>query len=511
MIKESDGRQSAPPAAMPASNDLAELYGLTDRLFRSSSLADVYDAALDAIESTLGCRRASILLFDDSGVMRFVAWRGLSAGYRKAVDGHSPWRAGDRAPDPILVEDIAATNEPEPLKRAIRQEGISALAFVPLVVRGGVVGKFMTYYEAPHVFSQREIDLAVTIARQVGFSIERAQAEEERRAAQRALQEQEERSRVMLERAPVMIWTSKPTGSCEHLNLMMREFWGLQESEVSSFDWAETIHPDDAPRIAEIMTRAVSERSGVRLQGRYRNVHGVYRVLLTDAQPRYSSAGEFLGMIGVNVDVTEREEAEAQRELLLAELNHRVKNTLAVVQALAQQTFKGSEVPAHLRTAFQGRLHALAVAHTMLTQSNWTNASLSRLAEDTLNASLNHGERLSLEGPRILLDPKAALAVTMALHEMLTNAVKYGAYSNECGTIAVRWELIDAPKPRFRLEWKETGGPPVVPPTKAGFGSRLIQRLIADDLCGKVNIDFQTAGVVCLMEGQVSANHSDAA
>src|SRR3954451_13178686 len=115
MITNQEGLKTAPSPAMPASDDLAELYILTDRLFRSCSLTDVYDAALAAIESTLGCRRASILLFDDSGVMRFVAWRGLSSAYRQAVDGHSPWRAGDLTPDPILVEDIAATDEPEAL------------------------------------------------------------------------------------------------------------------------------------------------------------------------------------------------------------------------------------------------------------------------------------------------------------------------------------------------------------------------------------------------------------
>src|SRR5581483_8617543 len=129
---------------------------------------------------TLGCRRASILLFDDAGVMRFVAWRGLSDHYRAALEGHSPWKLGDRSPDPIFVEDIDETDESARVKRVIKQESINALAFIPLVANGGVIGKFMTYHEAPRHFSAGEKELAVTIARQVGFSLERAHAEQAR-------------------------------------------------------------------------------------------------------------------------------------------------------------------------------------------------------------------------------------------------------------------------------------------------------------------------------------------
>ncbi|WP_460452506.1 sensor histidine kinase [Alsobacter sp. SYSU BS001988] len=486
------------------SDDSAALYQLTDRLFRACSLQDVYDAALDAIASAMDCQRASILLFDEEGVMRFVAWRGLSLEYRRAVDGHSPWKPGDIAPEPIFVIDMEKTNEPEDIKRAIAHEGIRALAFIPLVARGVVVGKFMTYYDDPRAFTRREIELAVTIARQVGFSIERARAEAEREAAESALKEQEECSRVMLEHAPVMIWTSDQKGHCSHLNHLLREFWGLAEDDVAAFDWSSTIHPDDAQAALETITRAVADRVGVRLQGRYRNAQGGYRVLLTDAQPRFSGSGEFLGMIGVNVDITEREEAQAQRELLLAELNHRVKNTLAVVQALAQQSFKASA--GDERDAFFGRLNALATANTMLTQTNWTYASLSRIAEDTLAAGRPNGDRLSLSGPTIPLDPRAALAVTLALHELLTNAVKYGALSNELGAVDVTWVLLDSVEPRFRLVWRESGGPLVAPPSKTGFGSRLIRRLLAKDLCGHVELDFRPEGVVCTIEGKVSAD-----
>lgn len=126
-------------------SEIRALYSLTDRLYRAATIEDVYEAALDAITDTLGCGRASILLFDGRGVMQFVAWRGLSDGYRGALAGHSPWKPGDRDPEPILVSDILDSDEPAWIKETIAGEGIRGLGFVPIVVQGAVVGKFMTY------------------------------------------------------------------------------------------------------------------------------------------------------------------------------------------------------------------------------------------------------------------------------------------------------------------------------------------------------------------------------
>ena len=155
----------------------AALFQFTDALYRAVSLDDAINAGLDAIVSAFGCRRASILLFDAEGVARFVGWRDLSDQYRAAVEGHCPWSPGERDAQPILVPDIAMTDEPEALKATIRAEGISALAFIPIMANGGVIGKFMTYHETPQDFSEAESALAVTIARQLGFSIERRRAE----------------------------------------------------------------------------------------------------------------------------------------------------------------------------------------------------------------------------------------------------------------------------------------------------------------------------------------------
>jgi PAS domain S-box-containing protein len=479
-------------------NELTTLYELTERLQRAKALPEIYQAALDAIVSALGCDRASILLFDSSSVMRFVAWRGLSEAYRTAVDGHSPWTADAIEPKPIFMSDILISNEPASLKATVTAEGIRALAFVPLVTNGKLICKFMTYHRTSHQFTDNEMNLASTIARQLALSIGRQIAEED-------LRHSEARFRLMAENAPVMIWISDPQGECLHLNQMLRKFWGVAEEPAGEFNWASTIHPDDAPEIGRMMMEAIASRSPVAVKGRYLNAKQQYRVLETQARPRFSSTGEFLGMIGVNVDITERDEAERARELLVAELNHRVKNTLSVVQGIAHQTFRSSSNPIEARKAFEGRLVALAHAHNLLTQANWENASLQDLAELTLDAKGSNAERVLLSGPKLLLPPREAVSIAMALHELCTNAMKYGALSNESGRINLKWARIDGATPQLQLDWHETGGPPVITPSRRGFGSVLLERTLAQDLNGEVRMTFAPTGLVCSIGAPITS------
>jgi two-component sensor histidine kinase len=207
-------------------------------------------------------------------------------------------------------------------------------------------------------------------------------------------------------------------------------------------------------------------------------------------------------VIATVADIAERKRAEAQRELLLAELNHRVKNTLAVVQGLAHLTFRQADGPAS--KAFEGRLAALAGAHDLLTRSHWESTSLEQLAADTLQTGGANGQRLSAEGPHISLTPHAALTIALALHELFTNALKYGSLSFDTGSVSFRWKP-SAEKGKLVMEWRERGGPQVTPPDHKGFGSLLLERTLARDLGGQVNLSFEPEGVSCVIEMPVSA------
>lgn len=162
------------------------LFHLADELHRAASMEDVYNAALNAILDALQCNRASILLCDDAGVMHFKSWRGLSNDYRAATDGHSAWRPDERNPQPVCITDINAADLTESLKAVIRKEGIGALAFIPLVLDGKLTGKFMVYFNTPHQFSPDEIDLSLTIARQLSFAIQRCRVDERLRESNKA-------------------------------------------------------------------------------------------------------------------------------------------------------------------------------------------------------------------------------------------------------------------------------------------------------------------------------------
>jgi two-component sensor histidine kinase len=190
---------------------------------------------------------------------------------------------------------------------------------------------------------------------------------------------------------------------------------------------------------------------------------------------------------------------------MVDELNHRVKNTLATVQAIAMRTLKAA-VP-DLYQAFQSRLQALAAAHDVLTREKWSGADLYEVAAGQLVPVAGKiGARFQLSGPSLRLSANASLTLAMGLHELAINALKYGALSNDAGQVLIRWEILQqAQSPLLRLTWTELQGPEVSPRTRTGFGSQLIERILARDLSGVVQLDFtDPAGIRCTIEAPLA-------
>jgi two-component sensor histidine kinase len=187
---------------------------------------------------------------------------------------------------------------------------------------------------------------------------------------------------------------------------------------------------------------------------------------------------------------------EMLHNLLIEELNHRVKNTLAILQSIATQTFRSASKAE--REKFEGRLGALAEAHNLLSTEKWQGSELHDVVRRVLQPYLlNNPERMRMSGPRIPLSPRLAVVLSMIVHEIATNAAKYGALSNDGGTVALDWEVIpESAKQKLRLIWAEAGGPHVVAPVQRGFGSRLIERSARDQLGGEATVDFLPRGVV---------------
>ena len=209
--------------------------------------------------------------------------------------------------------------------------------------------------------------------------------------------------------------------------------------------------------------------------------------------PVTDETGRVIGASKIARDITEQKRREEQIVLLAREADHRTNNLLAVAQATVHLTH--ADTAAGLKTAIEGRLRALANAHASLAQARWAGADLRELAMKELSPYYRNGDpRAQIDGPSLLLNPDLAQAMAMALHELATNAVKYGALSMATGRVKVEWQL--QPDNRLHMSWTETGGPPVAQPNKEGFGTRAIRRMI-EQLNGEVKFDWREAGITC--------------
>ena len=266
----------------------AALYDFTDRLYRAESLAEIYDAALDAIGTALRCDRASILRPDDWGAMRFVAWRGLSARYRAAAEGHNPFPLDARNPETICVEDIGPANLPEHVCSAAAAEGIGGVAFVPLMAQGRLAGNFIAYYDTPHTFTQEEIDVAHNLARQLGFAIERMLVEHARQAAEQSLRQLSEKLESEVERrtrerdriwmvSEDLLGVSGFDGHFISINPAWTKLLGWSEDEIKSIHVSALRHPDDETHSTAARSRLASGIATIRVENRFRHKDGSWR------------------------------------------------------------------------------------------------------------------------------------------------------------------------------------------------------------------------------------------
>lgn len=222
-------------------------------------------------------------------------------------------------------------------------------------------------------------------------------------------------------------------------------------------------------------------------------------------QPVFDLDERVSGIIIQGYDVTEEVEYEDRQALLIGELNHRVKNTLAVVQGLAGQSFRSVPGAGPAQAIFEARLQALAAAHSLLTDAHWGSTLLADIVRRSAEATTGDGiTRFMLAGPDIALSPQTAVSLAMIVHELCTNALKYGALANDEGRIAITWSITDDPERQLSLRWQESGGPPITSATASGFGTRLIRRGLSNDGTGKVEMDFAPEGLGCVISSRLA-------
>ncbi|MDC7785290.1 PAS domain S-box protein [Rhodoplanes sp. TEM] len=292
-------------------------------------------------------------------------------------------------------------------------------------------------------------------------------------------------------------------------NAAAERVFGYEAAEIVGRPVSVLIPPDRRSEAAWIMERIaagerIDQHETVRLKKSGEPVHVALSI-----SPIRDASGTIVGAAKTVRDITERRQAQDRQHILNRELSHRIKNLLATVQAIAHQTFRDGQLSAEAIRTFNARLAALSSANDILTGENWGGADLQDIVSGIVALHVGaEPERFRLDGPGVRLPPDASVLVSMGLHELCTNALKYGALSATAGRVRIGWTVRQADgqgTPRLWLRWEEEGGPPVERPARRGFGTRLVTQVLAEGLNAAVDLDYAPRGVVCTIDAPLPA------
>ncbi len=323
--------------------------------------------------------------------------------------------------------------------------------------------------------------------------------------ADRMIGERTSELQAVLETVPVAVWfTYDPSGKQVIRNRFAADLMDVSGDHQHPFGAPDTVTDTVAFKDGELvsredrpLTKAMRGEVTDHEEYMYRLPTGRELILSMSARPIYGDGGKLVGAVQISLDITERKRAERQRKLLTKELDHRVKNNLAIVQALVQQTLRNATDLDEARKVVLDRLSALAKAHDLLARNAWLEGDLgATIAAAVQLQTADH--RVALDGPDVKLRPGQVMAISLAMHELTTNAIKYGALANDQGRIEVSWQVTADPSGELVLHWKEIGGPPVKTPSRRGFGSRLLEQMTASE-GGSAERHFRASGMVCTL------------
>jgi PAS domain S-box-containing protein len=387
----------------------------------------------------------------------------------------------------------------------IHPDDQARLAAIRADIRAGRIERYETEYRVRHedghwvhLWDRGAVlrDDAGRPVRVVGSAADVTQ----RKNAERALSESEQRFRLAAGAVVGMVYDWDAHTGRVFRSEGLYDLVGVRSDQapVGREWWWTRVHPDDRDKVslrrAEILSGGLDRfEHGYRI----RHENGSWIEILDRGAVLRDEGGRTHRIIGTVTDVTQRRQAEERQTLLLAELDHRVKNMLAVVQSVVMQTRTSAESLDGFAVALEGRLHAMARTHSLLTQSRWEGARLDAIVAEELSPYSGETGRVSVAGPELVLRPKAAMALSLACHELATNAAKYGSLSRPGGRVQVVWSVVQG---CVRLSWAESGGPPVKRPERRGFGLQAIERILGYELSGRAQVEFHPGGLSCRIE-----------
>jgi len=480
-------------------DDDARLHDISTLLIQEGDLDHLYGRILDAATDLTHSDCGSMQIYHpERRELRLLEWRRfhpVSAAFWQwvNVDHQSTCGAALAAERRVVVEDIetSALLGGTADQAEYRRCGIRAVQSTPLLSRAGdLLGMISTHWADPHLPAETTLRRLDILARQAADLIERGKVEAR-------LRESEQKNRWLasiVESTDAAIISTDLDGRVLSWNPGAQRIFGYLPEEVVGRPIGALIPRDRDGEHADVLARICAGEQVVRYETVRQCKDGRPIDAALTVSPVRDAHGAILGLSGVVRDITEQKQQEEQIAVLAREAEHRTKNVLAAVQAVVNLS-RGDSMGA-LKRAIRGRIAALAKVHALFIDSRWTGADLLDLATQELAPYRDDGrERVSVTGPAVSLTPTAAQCVAVILHELATNAAKYGSLSTDDGRLDLGWSL-DADG-TVRLRWRESDGPPAVRPSRRGIGMKVMETMVAGQLRGAIQTDWRPEGLGC--------------
>lgn len=474
----------------------AFLLKLSDALRPLSDPLEIKATACRILGEHLDCDRAYYVEIDAERAA-FVTEQDYHRAGERGVAGVRPFADFGqpleifRSGDPLLVDDVTTSGKMIGSSAHYECLGIKAFVSVPLHKDGGIVAALTATVAKPRVWTNEEASLLVAVAERTWEAVERARAEA-------ALQASERRMRSLVTGIPQLLFRAESDGCRIWSSPQWMQFTGLGFEESAGHGWLDAVHPDE--RAATLAAWAGVEERGV-YYIEHRIVHaasGEHRWHQTRATPLRDHEGRNVEWLGTSTDVDELRGLQRRQELLVAELQHRVRNLLAMIRSIGQRTAATADSVEEYSQHLEGRISALARTQSLLTREIGRGVDLQNLVRDELEAQAALPGRYTVRGDDVLLAPKAAEVLTLAIHELATNSVKYGALAQGDGRIEIGWAVEDgnsAGPPWLSFTWTEFGVTLDGRPRRSGFGTELVTGRVPYELKGEGRMEFLETGV----------------
>lgn len=482
-----------------AEDAAALLAGVADDLTRLTAPGEIVEAVGARLGAALDVDRCVLVDVDEAEGELAVghAWeRGGQAGPAPRLRFHDLFTADAAGALPcgetLVVHDTASDGRTSP--DACARADICAALAVPYHREGRLVAYLAVTDTVPRAWRQDEIAAVEAVAERIFPRIARARAEA-------ALRESEEQQRLLIELVPALLWATDAGGESVTVNGSWCSYTGQSWEETQAFGWLEAIHPDDLDAARAAFAHAYATGEPLERQQRIRDAEGAYRWHLVRHVPVRAENGAITRWFGAAIDIHDLHELQQHQRLLVAELQHRVRNILTVIRLTFVRSMEQGDDLEDMTRHFRGRLDAMARTQVLLSRTPNRSAQLEDLIRDELlSVGATEETGVTLDGPEIALDGKVAESLGMALHELTTNALKYGALGRPGGRLHVRWDIHigESGRRTLRLVWQEAGVPAVsVHPSREGFGRELIEEALPYRIKAETRLEFKGGGVRC--------------